>query len=44
MALGLELIRGVGLGIEFPGDGFHVVITLLILRVFLADEEVLKDE
>jgi hypothetical protein len=39
MTLGLELIRGVGLGIEFPGDGIHMVLTLAILRIFLADEE-----
>jgi hypothetical protein len=43
MTLGFELIRGVGMGLEFPGDGIHVVLTLFILRVFLADSEVFDE-
>jgi hypothetical protein len=44
MTLGFELIRGVGLGIEFPGEGIRMVLTLAILRIFLADEGAFKDE
>jgi hypothetical protein len=39
----LDFIRGVGLSLEFPGDGIHCAITLLIVRILFVDDKTAEE-
>ena len=38
----LEFLTGVKVGIEFPGDGYHCVVDLFILRIYFMSDEALE--
>jgi hypothetical protein len=39
MNIGVEFVRGMSLGIEFPGEGLFVIVHLGPLRLFLMNDE-----
>jgi hypothetical protein len=43
MNIYMEFVRGMNVGIEFPGDGYHCVIHLLILRIMFVSDEIMEE-
>ena len=43
MVVGLDFIRGLCLGVDFPGDGLHCVLFLGIIAIYFMSDEYYKE-